>query len=102
MTPEATTLTGPQREPPERDCILPRCPTCDGVIITREVRLCVCESPSIWLRKESRLCNTANGAIVLQAVAAWLDGYQLFDTPEKLWQTADRLCSPPTHEEDKP
>ena len=60
------------------------------------------DSFSKQLRDESRFCKTVNGAIILQAVAAWMDGHQLFDIPEEIWETADRLCSPPTHEEDKP
>jgi hypothetical protein len=44
------------------------------------------------LRFESRNCKTAGGAIILQAVAAWMEDYQLFDPPEEIWETADRLC----------
>jgi hypothetical protein len=44
------------------------------------------------LRNESKRCQTANGAIMLQAVAAWLEGIEIFDTHEEIWETADRLC----------
>ena len=47
MTPEATTLTGPQREPPERDCILPCCQACGGVVIPTGTPVCGCEGAMI-------------------------------------------------------
>jgi len=48
------------------------------------------------LRDESRFCKTANGAIVLQAVAAWLEGIDIFEPPRlELWEHVDRLCSEP-------
>jgi hypothetical protein len=48
------------------------------------------------LRAESRHCHTANGAAMLQAVAAWMEGRDIFDPPAELWEHADRLCG--THE----
>lgn len=44
------------------------------------------------LRDESRFCQTANGAAILQAVAAWMEGRDIFDPPAELWEHADRLC----------
>ena len=55
------------------------------------------------LRDESRFCKTTSGAVILQAVAAWLDGIDIFDPPkQELWEHVDRLCSPLKHDEGKP
>jgi hypothetical protein len=46
------------------------------------------------LRVNSRKCQTANGAALLQKVADWLDGGDPMNTVEwrQLWEHADRLC----------
>jgi hypothetical protein len=44
------------------------------------------------LRTISRKNQTANGAALLQAVAAWLEGTDIFSPPAELWEHADRLC----------
>ncbi len=44
------------------------------------------------LRAESRHCQTANGAAILQEVAAWLNGQTIFEERHELWETVDRLA----------
>ena len=44
------------------------------------------------LRTMSKKSQTANGADMLQAVAAWLEGTDVFSPPAELWEHADRLC----------
>ena len=44
------------------------------------------------LRAESRLCQTANGAAILQEVAAWLNGETVFEERHELWETVDMLA----------
>jgi hypothetical protein len=45
------------------------------------------------LRDESRHCQNANAAALLQEVAAWLEGGTIFDGERtELWEHADRLC----------
>ena len=44
------------------------------------------------IRAESSHCQTTAGASMLQAVAAWLEGRDIFDPHAELWEHADRLC----------
>ena len=44
------------------------------------------------LRAMSQKSQTTNGAAMLQAVAAWLEGRDIFSPPAELWEHADRLC----------
>lgn len=52
----------------------------ERAVIARELKLMSCNN------------ETANGAAILQAVAAWLIGKDVFDPPAELWEHADRLC----------
>ena len=45
---------------------------------------------------EAKQCQTTNGAAMLLAVKHWLDGTELWDEPEELHETADRLCGQQT------